>query len=65
MKGTKQQRKEMVEETEEQKNARWSKMTKAARTFARMSGIDRNKVQKERDLVMRDREALLMSKVHY
>lgn len=39
---------ERIEETDEQKNSRWSKQAKAARSFARCSGIDLKKVARER-----------------
>ena len=42
------EKKEHIEETEEQKNARWKKQAKAARSFAISSGIDLKKVARER-----------------
>ena len=42
------EKKERIEETEEQKNARWKKQAKTARRFAISSGIDLKKVARER-----------------
>lgn len=44
------EKKERIEETEEQKNARWKKQAKAARSFAISSGIDLKKVVRERHM---------------
>ena len=41
-------KKEFVEETQEQKNARWKKQDKTAKSFARCAGIDLKKVARER-----------------
>ena len=41
-------KKEFVEETQEQKNARWKKQAKTAKSFARCAGIDLKKVARER-----------------
>lgn len=41
-------RKEVKEkETEEQKNARWAKMRKMARSFAKQAGIKKEKTEKK------------------
>lgn len=37
-----------IEETQEQKNARWKKQAKTAKSFARCAGIDLKKVARER-----------------
>ena len=42
------EKKEFVEETQEQKDARWKKQAKAAKSFAVSSGIDLKKVARER-----------------
>lgn len=42
------EKKEHIEETQEQKNARWNKQAKAAKSFARCAGIDLKKVARER-----------------
>ena len=39
---------ERVEETEEQKQARWDKQSKSAKSFAKQCGINMNKLAKER-----------------
>jgi hypothetical protein len=44
----KEKKKEFVEETQEQKDARWKKQAKAAKSFAVFSGIDLKKVARER-----------------
>jgi hypothetical protein len=44
----KEKKKEFVEETQEQKDARWKKQAKAAKSFAVSSGIDLKKVARER-----------------
>ncbi len=44
------EKKEHIEETQEQKDARWKKQAKAAKSFARCSGIDLKKVARERRL---------------
>ena len=38
-----------VEETEEQKKARWAKQSKQAKAFARIAGIDLKTVNRERE----------------
>ena len=43
-----QEKKERIEETQEQKNARWKKQAKTAKSFARCAGIDLKKVARER-----------------
>ena len=42
------EKKEFVEETAEQKDSRWKKQAKAAKSFARCAGIDLKKVARER-----------------
>lgn len=37
-----------IEETVDQKNARWKKQAKTAKSFARCAGIDLKKVARER-----------------
>lgn len=37
-----------IEETQDQKNARWKKQAKTAKSFARCAGIDLKKVARER-----------------
>lgn len=37
-----------IEETADQKNARWKKQAKTAKSFARCAGIDLKKVARER-----------------
>ena len=44
------EKKERIEETQEQKDARWNKQAKAAKSFARCSGIDLKKVARERHM---------------
>lgn len=43
------EKKEFVEETSEQKQARWKKQSKAARSMAKQCGINLKKLSKERD----------------
>ena len=45
------EKKERVEETMEQKNARWAKQSKKALSFAKQAGIDLGKVKKERNKI--------------
>lgn len=42
------EKKEHIEETQGQKNARWNKQAKAAKSFSRCAGIDLKKVARER-----------------
>ena len=39
---------EFVEETQEQKDARWAKQNKTAKSFARQCGVDLKKIARER-----------------
>lgn len=39
-----------IEETADQKNARWKKQAKTAKSFARCAGIDLKKVARERHM---------------
>ena len=47
----KAEKKEFEEETTEQKNARWDKQTKSARSFAKQCGINLGKIAKERSRI--------------
>ena len=47
----KKQNTEFVEETQEQKDARWNKQTKTARSFAKQCGINLGKIAKERNRI--------------
>lgn len=39
---------EIVKETEEEKQARWAKQAKMARSFAKKAGVNMKKIAKER-----------------
>lgn len=44
-------KKEFIEETEEQKSARWNKQSKLARSFAKQCGVNLKKVADERQRI--------------
>lgn len=56
---------EFVEETEEQKKARWEKQQKIARGMARSCGIDLKKLERERAKRQREKLELIESRGHY
>lgn len=58
-------REEIVEETEEQKKARWEKQQKMARGLAKSCGIDLKKLERERAKRQREKMELIESKGHY
>jgi len=58
-------REEIVEETEEQKKARWEKQQKMARCLAKSCGIDHKKLERERAKRQREKMELIESKGHY
>lgn len=58
-------REEIVEETEEQKKARWEKQQKMARGLAKSCGIDLRKLERERAKRQREKMELIESRGHY
>ena len=52
------EKKERVEETMEQKNARWEKNAKKAMSFAKQAGIDLGKISKERSKIEAEKRQL-------
>ena len=56
------EKKERVEETMEQKNARWAKKTKKALSFAKQAGIDLGKVKKERNKIEAEKRQLKLQR---
>ena len=56
---------EFVEETEEQKRARWEKQQKMARGLAKSCGFDLKKFERERARRQREKMEILSSKAHY
>ena len=56
---------EFVEETEEQKQARWDKQKKAAKGMAKLCGIDLKKLAKERERNYREKMSLNGSRYSY
>lgn len=61
----KKKREEFVEETEEQKQARWAKQQKMARGMAKTCGIDLKKLERERARREMEKRELQSSKGHY
>jgi hypothetical protein len=61
----KKHKEEFVEETEEQKRARWEKQKKAARGMAKLCGIDLKKLAKERERNYREKMSLNGSRYDY
>ena len=61
----KKHKEEFVEETEEQKQARWEKQKKAARGLAKSCGIDLKKLAKERERNYREKRSLNGSRYSY
>jgi hypothetical protein len=61
----KKHKEEFVEETEEQKQARWEKQKKAARGLAKSCGIDLRKLERERERRNREKMMLSSSRGHY
>ena len=56
------EKKERVEETMEQKNARWAKNAKNALSFAKQSGIDLGKIKKERNKIEAEKRQLKLQR---
>jgi hypothetical protein len=59
------EKKERVEETIEQKNARWEKNAKKAMSFAKQAGIDLGKVKKERNKIEAEKRQLKLQDRFY
>ena len=58
----KKEKREYVEETIEQKNARWANNAKKAMSFAKQSGIDLGKVKKERNKIEAEKRQLKLQR---
>lgn len=56
------EKKERVEETMEQKNARWAKNAKSALSFAKQAGIDLGKIKKERNKIEAEKRQLKLQR---
>ena len=56
---------EFVEETEEQKKARWEKQQKRARGLAKSCGIDLKKLERERARRQKEKMEIISSHAHY
>lgn len=56
------EKKERVEETMEQKNARWEKNAKKALSFAKQAGIDPRKIKKERNKIEAEKRQLKLQR---
>ena len=56
------EKKERVEETMEQKNARWAKNVKKALSFAKQSGIDLGKIKNERNKIEAEKRQLKLQR---
>ena len=54
----KKRKEDFVEETEEQKQARWDKQKRAARGMAKLCGIDLKKLARERERNAREKMSL-------
>ncbi len=61
----KKHREELPEETEEQKQARWAKQQKKARSMAKSCGIDIKKLARQRERMEREKAELRSSHAHY
>ena len=61
----KKKKEEFVEETEEQKQARWAKQQKMARGMAKSCGIDLKKLERERAKRQREKMEIISSHAHY
>ena len=57
------EKREFVEETPEQKQARWEKQSKSARSFAKQCGVNLKKIAKERGRI--DAEKRAMSRTRF
>lgn len=58
----KKEKREYVEETIEEKNARWAKQSKNAMSFAKQSGIDLGKIKKERNKIEAEKRQLKLQR---
>ncbi len=56
------EKKEFVEETLEQKQARWAKQNKSAKSFAKQCGVSLKKIAKERDRIAAEKRNRVRSK---
>jgi hypothetical protein len=56
------EKKEFVEETMEQKQARWEKQSKAAKSFAKQCGVNMKKIAKERDRIAAEKRNRVRTK---
>lgn len=56
------EKREFVEETMEQKQARWEKQSKAAKSFAKQCGVNMKKIAKERDRIAAEKRNRVRSK---
>jgi hypothetical protein len=52
------EKKEFVEETMEQKQARWEKQSKSAKSFAKQCGMNLKKIAKERNRIAAEKRAM-------
>lgn len=59
------EKREHVEETMEQKNARWEKNAKKAISFAKQAGIDLGKIKKERNKIDAEKRQLKLQDRFY
>ena len=59
------EKKERVEETMEQKNARWAKQSKKALSFAKQAGIDLGKITRERNKIDAEKRQLKLQDRFY
>ena len=59
------EKKERVEETMEQKNARWEKNAKKAMSFAKQAGIDLGKITRERNKIDAEKRQLKLQDRFY
>jgi hypothetical protein len=57
------EKREFVEETMEQKQARWEKQSKSAKSFAKQCGVSLKKIAKERKRI--DAEKRAMSRTRF
>ena len=56
------EKKEFVEETLEQKQARWEKQSKSAKSFAKQCGVNLKKISRERDKIAAEKRNRTYSK---
>lgn len=56
------EKRKFVEETMEQKQARWEKQSKSAKSFAKQCGVNLKKIAKERDRIAAEKRNRVRSK---